>query len=161
MQNWLEEVQNLRAAGDFKKTMEVLENLLKMQPNDPQVYYQTAWTHDSLGREADAILFYEKAISLGLKGEDLENAYLGLGSTYRCIGKYKDSEQVFIKAQKLFPKNRALRTFYALTLFNLKDYSKSTELLLTELAQTTSDDKIKSYNNALLFYSNKLEQVFE
>lgn len=161
MQNWVEETKKLRTLGHLEKTLEFLKKILSQYPNDPQVYYQIAWTHDVLGKETDAIPAYEKAISLGLTGEDLENAYLGLGSTYRCVGDYKNSEKVLMKAQTLFPENRALKTFYALTLFNLKDYSGATKLLLKELAETTADHKIKSYSHALLFYSDKLEKIFE
>lgn len=161
MENWLEETKKLRFLGDFEKTMVFLKKVLNKQPNDPEVHYQIAWTHDALGKETDAIPAYEKAISLGLTGDDLENAYLGLGSTYRCVGDYENSQKILLKAQKLFPENRALKTFYALTLFNLKDYSGSTELLLKELIETTRDDKIKSYSKALLFYSNKLEEIFK
>jgi tetratricopeptide (TPR) repeat protein len=161
MQNWLEQTKKLRAAGDFEKTMEFLAGISSERPNDPQVYYQIAWTHDALGKESDAAPAYEKAIALGLLGEDLEGAYLGLGSTYRWMGDYQNSQRVLKKAVELFPENGALKAFSALTQFNLKNYASAMELLLKELVRTSADEKIKSYGNAILFYSDKLERTFD
>ncbi|WP_280512914.1 tetratricopeptide repeat protein [Carnobacterium inhibens] len=48
--------------------------------------YQCAWSYDLLGEEKKAVPFYEQSIKLGLVGEDLEGAYVGLGSTYRTLG---------------------------------------------------------------------------
>ena len=161
MKNWLEHTKQLRAEGSFGRTMDFLNDVLNDQPNDPLVHYQIAWTHDALGKESDAAPAYEKAISLGLSGENLEGAYLGLGSTYRCLGDYKNSERVLKKGISLFPENGALKVFYALTQFNLKNYSAAMDLVLKELIRTSADEKIKSYRRALLFYSDKLNETFE
>lgn len=161
MLNWLEQTKQLRAEGSFEKTMAYLGHVLEAYPNDPQVHYQIAWTHDSLGKEADAAPAYEKAISLGLKGEDLEGAYLGLGSTYRCLGDYQNSDRIFKKARELFPENGALKAFHALTLHNLKSHSAAIELLLKELVHSSKDRHIAAYSRALLFYSEKLGETFE
>ncbi|TCP68322.1 tetratricopeptide repeat protein [Baia soyae] len=59
--------------------------------------YVSAWSHDVLCLESEAIPYYERAIELGLsKEDDLEGALLGLGSTYRVLGQYEKS----IYAQK-------------------------------------------------------------
>jgi tetratricopeptide (TPR) repeat protein len=161
MDSWVEEVKRRRAEGSFEEAMGLLRLALAEQPDNPAVHYQIAWTHDSLGKEADAAPAYEKAIALGLKGEDLEGAYLGLGSTYRCLGDYRNSDRVFRKARELFPENGALRAFHALTLFNLKRPEAAIETLLKELVQTSGDENIRAYGRALLFYSDKLNQTFE
>lgn len=161
MDNWLEQAKKLRAEGSFEKTMNFLRQILQEQPSNPQVHYQIAWTHDALGKEADAAPAYEKAIALGLEGEDLEGAYLGLGSTYRCLGDYKSSDRVLTRGRELFPENGALRAFHALTLHNLKDHSAAMELLLKELVLSSTDKNIRAYSRALLFYADKLQEKFE
>lgn len=161
MENWLQQVQKLRSEGSFEKTMEYLRTLLNQRPDDPLVHYQIAWTHDALGKEADAVPAYEKAISLGLTGKDLEGALLGLGSTYRCLGDYPNSERILKKAISLFPENSALKCFFALTQYNLKNASGAIEILLKELVRTTSDEEIKKYAPAFLFYADKLDEKFE
>lgn len=158
--DWLEKTKKLRTEGSFEKTMEHLQQVLTEQPNNAAVHLQIAWTHDALGKENDAVPSYEKAIDLGLQGEDLKDAFLGLGSTYRCLGEYQKSKNIFEKALVAFPKFRPFRVFLSLTLYNLGEHSKSMEFMIKELVETTSDTSIRDYERALLFYSDKLDEIF-
>lgn len=92
---------------------------------------------------------------------DLEEAYLGLGSTYRALGNYQKAEQVLSEAQDKFPTNNALKVFYAMALFNLQQYSQSNQILLELLAQTSSDQNIRDYHKAIAFYADKMNQTWE
>ncbi len=159
--NWLEKTKELRAQGSFENTMAHLSEVLRERPEDSEVHLQIAWTHDALGKENNAIPAYEKAIGIGLNGENLKDAFLGLGSTYRSIGEYQKSKDIFQKAIFSFPEFRPFRVFQSLTLYNLGEHSKSMELLLKELVETTSDASIRDYERALLFYSDKLDEKFD
>lgn len=161
MESWLDITKKLRSEGSLEKTMEHLSETLRKHPDNPSVHYQIAWTHDALGKESDAVPAYEKAIALGLKGEELEGAYLGLGSTYRCLGDYQNSNRIFSKAISEFPQNGALKAFSAMTQYNLGNTQAGFKILLEELVRSSSDEKIKAYKKALLFYSDKLDQKFE
>ncbi len=86
MRNELERAVYLRENGRAGEARELLLKLVAEKPDEPQVNYQCAWVHDLLGREHEAVPFYERAIEEGLTGEDLEGAMLGLGSTYRALG---------------------------------------------------------------------------
>lgn len=158
--DWLEKVKAARAEGSFEKAMAILSDEKNKAPESASVYLQIAWTHDSLGKEHDAIPAYEKSIKLGLQGQDLIDAYLGLGSTYRTIGEYTKSKEIFEQAIATFPEVRPFKVFLSLTLYNLAEHSKAMEILLNELVATTSDESIKSYQGALLFYADKLDQKF-
>jgi tetratricopeptide (TPR) repeat protein len=158
---WLEDVKEARAAGSFTDAMEILNREIIKRPADGTIYYQIACTHDALGRETDAAPNYERAIELGLSNDDLKGALLGLGSTYRSLGEYKKSEEVFLRAMKLFPDERCYRVFLCMTLFNLGRSEEAVGTLLKELAETTSDASIKPYARALLFYSDKLSETFD
>ncbi|MCM2352155.1 MAG: tetratricopeptide repeat protein [Pseudobdellovibrio sp.] len=157
----IDKVTALRKEGSFEKTMAYLQDLLKTNSNNPMIYYHVAWTHDALGKEADAAPAYEKAIALGLSGENLEGALLGLGSTYRCLGDYQNSKQVFAQAMQSFPDNGAFKVFNALTEYNLKNHSEAMRLLIMELVKTSNDSNIQKYARALEFYADKLDQTFE
>ncbi|MFT4416435.1 tetratricopeptide repeat protein [Fredinandcohnia humi] len=161
MRHGLEKALLYRSEGKYKESNEILTRLAKDYPDDPYIHYQCAWSCDVLGLEAEAVPYYEKAILLGLAGEDLEGAYLGLGSTYRTLGEYEKSKQTLLKGMELFPENHALRTFYAMTLYNLKEYDRAMELLLRCIVETTVDEKVKSYNRAISFYADKLDQVWK
>jgi len=109
-----------------------------------------------MGEERKAMPYYERAIKRGLPSHELAGALLGLGSTYRTLGDYEKSKSTFHKGMELFPNNKAIQTFYAMTLYNLKEHSTAMELLLKCLIETTTDEKIISYNKAIDFYADKL-----
>ncbi|WP_262119144.1 tetratricopeptide repeat protein [Enterococcus casseliflavus] len=150
----------LRTEKKLQQSNEQLIQLAAENPQDAFVHYQTAWSYDLLGEEQQAIPYYEQAISLGLSENDLPDAYLGLGSTYRALGNYQKAEEVFLEAMKQYLKNHALQTFYAMTLFNLAEYEQATKRLLTLLAETSNDPDIQSYRQALLFYADKLNETW-
>lgn len=151
----------LRKDGHLKESNERLLSLVKESPDDPQLNYQVAWSFDVLGLESEAVPFYEKSIALGLKGEDLEGALLGLGSTYRTLGKYEKSAETLVKGIELFPENHAIKSFYAMTLYNLNRHQKAMELLLKSLAVTSNDKNIHRYKRAIEFYADKLDEVWD
>jgi tetratricopeptide (TPR) repeat protein len=130
-------------------------------PDDAEINYQTAWVHDHVGREREAVPFYIRAIELGLSGQDLEGALPGLGSTYRTIGAYQQAEETFRRGPAAFPHHRAFQAFLAMALYNLHRYHEAMELLLTALAETSSDATILQYKRAILFYASQLDQVWD
>lgn len=150
----------LRNKNKPEEALQILKGLLRSNPNDPDVNYQIAWTCDFMGKESEAVPFYEAAIAQGLR-EDRSGAMLGLGSTYRCLGEYKKSLKVFDQAINEFPENRSLRVFRALTLYNLGQTEESVSQLLVQLLDTTNDDSIRYYERALRFYSDKLNETWK
>ena len=160
MKSKLQEAIQFRADNRPEESIQLLRTLLLEHPKDPNINLQMAWTCDSMGKEKEAVLYYETAISAGLTEGRLD-ALLGLGSTYRCLGEYTKSIKIFDQAILEFPQERALRVFRALTLFNLHNAEKSIEELLIQLLDTTTDSSIKSYDRALRFYSDKLSETWK
>lgn len=161
MQKEVNRAIELRHEGKQKESNELLVKLVAEHPKDAYVHYQCAWSFDLLGMEAEAIPFYESAIDLGLSGKDLEGAILGLGSSCRALGEYGKAKNVFQKGIELFPNNRALKVFYSMALYNLKEHDSAMELLLTCLIDTTADEDILHYKRAIQFYSDKLDEVWK
>lgn len=155
----IEKAVELRKEGKLEESNEILINLVKEFPDDAIINYQCAWSFDVLEKEVEAIEYYEKAINLGLPNEDLKEAYLGLGSTYRTIGEYEKSKKIFESAMAKFDDN-SLKVFYAMTLYNLGEHSSSMEILLKIISETTNDNSIIGYSKAIEFYSDKLDKVF-
>nr|WP_078547857.1 tetratricopeptide repeat protein [Litchfieldia alkalitelluris] len=161
MDRELDKAIDLRKSGNHEESNELLIKMVKKYPKNASINYQCAWSFDLIGEESKAVQFYENAIKLGLPSNELEGALLGLGSTYRTLGEYEKSKSTFKKGIELFPNNRAIQTFFAMTLYNLNEHSKAMELLLNCLVDTTTDENILSYKKAIDFYSNKLDQTWE
>ncbi|WP_404407087.1 tetratricopeptide repeat protein [Jeotgalibacillus malaysiensis] len=156
----LEQLRKLREEGKYEEAKSLMERLLEKDPEQANYQYQMAWCYDNLGLEKEAVPHYERAIQLGLPAEDLENAYLGLGSTYRTLGRYKEAVDTFETAITKFPKAEQLKVFYSMSLYNLGKHHQAMEILLQTLAHTTSDEAVLKYKKAILFYSDKLDEVW-
>lgn len=160
MQIEIEKAIEMRKTGKQKESNELLIKLVDEYPNDAFINYQCAWSFDVLGLESKAVPFYEKAINLGLSGKDMEGAIIGLGSTYRTLGEYEKSKDVFQKGVNLYPNNEAIKVFYSMTLYNLKEHDQAMEVLLSSLIKTTKSEEILDYKKAIGFYLDKLDQIW-
>lgn len=160
LQEKLASAIKLRETEKHEEARQLLLELHSEFPDDPQVNYQSAWIHDLLGLEREAIPFYEKAIQTGLSGDDLKSALLGMGSTYRCIGEYQKSIGTLQHALTLFPDSHEFNVFLAMAYYNMGEYSKAMELLLNSLVNTSKDEGVLRYQRAIRFYSDKLDQTW-
>lgn len=160
MRNELERAVYLRENGRAGEARELLLKLAAERPDDPQVNYQCAWVHDLLGREHEAVPFYERAIEEGLTGGDLEGAMLGLGSTYRALGVYQRAVEALRSGTTRFPDNRAMQVFLAMALYNAGECREAVELLLQNLAETTGDEGISAYKRVILPYAGRSGEIW-
>src|SRR5690554_6305655 len=156
----LEKALELRKNGKLNESNNILIELAQASPNDAFINYQCAWSFDLIGEERKAVPYYENALHLGLSSEDMEGAIIGLGSTYRTLGEYEKSKRVFQEGIEKFPDNQAIKTFYSMTLYNLKEYHHAMELLLKCLLATTKDSDVLGYRTAIEFYSDKLDEIW-
>ena len=159
--------------GDINKGIELIEKgqteealnlffkLLDREQNNAEILYQIAWCLDILERGKDAIPYYEKAIEIGMDDEKLKGALLGLGSTYRTIGEYQSSLKIFNQAVLQYPTNNEFKVFRTMTNYNLGNHEDAMRELLEVIADTSSDENVKAYKKAILFYSDKLNQVWD
>ena len=160
LQKRLDYAIKLRESEKHDEARALLREIHSEFPNDAQVNLQYAWIHDLLGLEREAIPFYESAVKFGLSGDDLQSALLGMGSTYRCIGEYQKAKETFLRALELFPEKHEFKVFLAMTYYNLKEHSKAMELLLVNLVETSKDEGILSYERAIRFYADKLDETW-
>jgi len=154
----LSRAAGLREAGELEQARELLLTLRAEYPNDAQVAVQTAWVHDSLGLEEEAVEHYEAAIAGDLSDEELRGALLGLGSTYRTLGRDAESDRTFRLGSERFPEFRPLRAFHAMTAYNLGRPREAVEALLTLLLESTTDPTILRYQRSLSAYAEDLDR---
>jgi tetratricopeptide (TPR) repeat protein len=148
----------LRQQGQTVQAREQLLMLAERHPQDVEIAYQTAWVHDVLGLEEEAVSFYERALTgPGLPEEDRHGAFLGLGSTYRVLGRYDLSVQTLRRGLEDFPQDAALQTFLAMVLYNAGHGREAVRVLLKVLAATSSDRRVQDYRRAIEHYADDLD----
>jgi len=156
----LAEAIRLREQGDPGRARSLLLRLAEQYPADAEIAYQTAWAHDVLGLEAAAVPFYERALAGGgLSPDDRRDALLGLGSTCRTLGRYAEAERTLRRGVDEFPGDAALLTFLAMALYNTGGHHEATSILLTLLADTSQDPRVRQYHRAITHYARDLDAV--
>ncbi|MEV6913088.1 tetratricopeptide repeat protein [Amycolatopsis sp. NPDC051071] len=154
-----QEAIRLREQGTDEARLRLIE-LAERNPRDAVIAYQTAWAHDSLGFEAEAAPYYERALGAdGLSTEDRHGVFVGLGSTYRVLGKYDDSLRTLRRGLGEFPDDTALRTFLAMVLYNVGEARDAAGTLLKVLAETSADAGVQRYRRAIEYYADHLDDV--
>ncbi|MFD2614317.1 tetratricopeptide repeat protein [Paenibacillus gansuensis] len=153
-----------RAEQDQALLAEVRAHLLQLlseYPDAAEIHYQTGIAHDNSGLGREAIPYYEHALELGLSGPDLERCLMGLGSTYRYWGFYDKAVETLRRGRAEFPENRAIQVFLAMSLYNSRQYKESVELLITNLMETTTDEKLQYFKRGILAYNEDLDERAE
>ena len=145
---------------DSQQRLRQLRASALAHPDDPAAAFRLACALDGEGYEREAIPQYERALGLGLCGDDREAALINLGSSYRAVGEYARAVAIWRDAVLQFPENRALPVFLAMGLHNLGQHAGAAELLLRQLAETSGDAWIARYRRAILFYADKLDRVW-
>ncbi|MBE4909556.1 tetratricopeptide repeat protein [Bacillus luteolus] len=154
------EIKQLRDNGFGEQARVEIIKLVNEYTTVAVVQVECAFIHDSLGYEHEAIPYYEKALELGIEGPLRVEAYLGLGSSLRCIGSYQKAAEIFEKAIEEFPNHRGLQIFYSMTQYNLGNHGRAMDILLTNLIETTNNQDILDYKRAISFYINNLDEVY-
>lgn len=148
----------LRERGEDEQARQLLLELRSEFPDDAQIAVQTAWVHDSLGLEEEAVEHYRAALAGELTDDELRAAFLGLGSTYRALGRDAESDETFRQGIERFPDFGALRAFHAMTLYNLGRPREAVRELLVLLLATSSDPSIERYRRSLTAYTEDLDR---
>ena len=158
--DWKEELDAIvgaRAHGQAEEIIPRLKNLDTRRPNVAEINYQLAWTCDVLGRAAEALPYYEKAIALGLLPNELSGALIGLGSTLRLLGQLDRSAAVLRSGRTQFPENREFDAFLALTLHRQSQHAGAIKLLIDTLCDTTEDPGLTAYQRTLRHAASTLQ----
>lgn len=87
-----------------------------------------------LGREKEAVPYYEKAIALG----------------------YEDARKILEQGYEQFPDNFALPPFLAMTYYNLQEHEKATTLLLQCYVKASLDNDVQAFSRAINYYATHL-----
>ncbi len=135
----------------------MLVALAERHPQDAEIAYQTAWVHDSLGLEAEAVPYYERALAGdGLGAADRLGALTGLGSTLRVLGRVAESRALFDRALEEFPGAPGLRVFRTMALYNAGEAGGAVSELLKLLVEA---GHVGGYERAVAYYADNLDET--
>ena len=155
------DADKLRTKNHHEEARQLLVQLASEFPTNPVVQYKTACVYDFLGLEREAVPYYHAAIENDLPDAELRAAYLGLGSTYRTLGQYDESKKILLEGLSRFPNANEMKVFLAMTLYNLGENHEAVSSLLKLVTVTSSDEKIRDYERAILFYANDLNKKWD
>lgn len=153
--------KKLRREDELEASQELLLDLLNQHPKDPRVLYEVGGSYDVLGEEKQAIPYYQKAIKMGLNGEDLQECFVCLGSSQRNIGHFEEAIETLEKAVDEYPDNNSGKTFLALAYYSEGREDEAVKLLLELLLETTNDKNILAYADPLDYYKDNLDEVWD
>lgn len=155
----LRTIEKLSLQGRYEDALQSALGMLSSSTQHPQLLYKVASLYDVLGLEQQAIPFYQAAIQNHLSGEDLRDAYLGLGSTYRALGRYHESLDTFDTGLQAFPNANEIKMFRAMTLYNLGHAKDAVAQLLLLMVESHSSTEITRYKKAIAFYCDDLDRI--
>ncbi len=151
-------IRHLKSKGRFEEARDQLAIWLESDPENPRLVVEMAFTLDNLGDEAAAIPYYEKALELGLDPTQRPDAYIGLGSSLRVVGRTWAARQLLEKGLEEFAQHPAMRVFYALALFQDHNAGDAFRQLLDVTLREVSSPEFTPYRRALMYYRDHLNE---
>ncbi|MBS2773098.1 tetratricopeptide repeat protein [Anoxybacillus rupiensis] len=148
--------EKFRREGDLQKAYHLLIPLEKTEVDNPFIHLEIGFTLDAMGKEEEAIHYYEKALSLGLPAEQRCVALLCLGSSLRNIGKLDDAKHILKTAMDEFPNHIGIHCFYALAQYHAGEHGQSVRTLINAIL-LLSPESVKPFTQSLQYYVNELK----
>lgn len=153
------QIEQLKKQGRYPEATELAQQMLQQFPLDAKLHYQLACLYDVQGFEQQAIPCYLSALQYELPVPLRQEAWLGLGSTYRALGKYQKSLAAFDDGLNEFPQAKEITLFRAMTLYNLGETRQAVADLLLLLAETSAHGEISRYQHAIRQYAADLDRI--
>lgn len=150
-----------REKGDAKAALDLLLEYGEANLDDAEVALLIASSYDSIGKEREAVPWYERALEADLVDAERISASIGLGSSLRALGEYDAALKILGDAHERFPINRAIETFLAMVQFNAGEQQKAFETILRILAENSGDQDIRAYAGALTFYAEDVAYIWQ
>ena len=128
----------------------------KRRPNDVRAQIEAAYACDRAGDERQAIVYYERAWTLGVPAEDRQDFVVGFGSTLRNVGRADEAVVYLGEAVEAHPENAALRAFLSLALFSSGHPRLAMATMLETALSASRPDAFGGYERALASYQAEL-----
>lgn len=151
-------IRHLKAKGRYQEARDQLASWLEAEGDNPRLVLEMAFTLDNLGQEVEAITYYEKAFALGLDKGQRSDAYIGLGSSLKVVGRTWQSRKVLEEGLAEFPNHPSMRIFYALTLFQDGNPADALRQVLDVTIREVTHTEFTPYRKTLQYYRDHLTE---
>ena len=151
-------MKELREAGQHEEARKRMLRLAKESRTTPKSNSSAPGFTTTLGLEREGVPFYERALRFGPLRRRPAGGPSGWGSTSRCLGEYEKAATTLERGSGI-PGRRGFTGVLAMALYNRVRHREAMEILLR--LDTTRDDSIRSYEKAIRFYLDKLNQTWE
>ena len=142
----------------FNQAKEMLEELAKEYPNDPDILYNLGMCYTELNNPEKAIEVLTKGIVIA---PELVNSHVALGFAFTKLGDLIEAESHFRNALEIQPDNSyALRNLGGL-LAKKKDYEGAIEFLIKSLMKHPDDMRTTYGLGLAYFHTKKLNEADE
>lgn len=146
----------LRQAGDHATAHARALRLALGHPDDVRAQTAAAYACDRLGREHEAIAYYERAWELGVPESERPGFLVGFGSTLRNVGRAEEAVARLAEATAAYPDDAALRAFLALALHAAGHGTMALAAMLEAALAAARPDGFGPYARALAEYQAEL-----
>ena len=138
-----------RDRDNMGPTITYFEDLLAAHLDHPVLVFEVAGAYDTAGEEETARGLYERALDLGLGGDELRQCLCQYGSTLRWLARYDESLAVLDRARREFPGSDAVRVFRALTLNDAGRADEAVAELMTVITALADATDLGRYAGGL------------
>jgi len=152
----LAEVRALREAGKQDEHLAAARVLAGEEPANVEAQLEAAYAHDRVGREREAIVYYDAAYRLGVPDADKRVFYVGFGSTLRNVGRADESVAVLAQAIAEDPGYAPFHAFLALALFSSGHPREALAAMLGVALEVAKAGAFDHYERALGDYHREL-----
>lgn len=132
---------------DYYQALTDISMAIKLKPGSPTYLYTIGQISEALGRDDNAIKYYENAIRFD---SSYYKPMLNLGNIYDRQGSYKDGLILLKKSYKLNPDDPDVRFSLGTSYLHNKEYKKSLDLL-EEAHNMDKNSPLKLYNLSLAY----------
>lgn len=155
MTDWEERIRTFwrdAKGADQVFTFDSMQALIaERRDDDPAAIFEWASVHDFLGREADAIPLYRRALKLGLDPVRNSQAQIQLASSLRNVGETTEAVRILEGMERDATVGDAHEAFLALALFDAGRPGDALRVALKALGKT-----LPLYSGAIDHYADAI-----
>ena len=157
----IQEARQLRRDDELERSQAQLLALMEDYPDHPLVLFEVGGAYDVMGEVEMAIPYYRRALDAGLEGADRQECLICLGSSLRVAGEHDEAVETLEQSADESPDINSGRVFLALAHYSNGDADLAISTLLAVLLETTRDEGILTYADALDYYKDNLDETLD